>query len=94
MVIKDTTKCRRHSVVVAGLTYDAIGCGQYPKATKRIIHIRQSRDSYTVISCLSMNDLYREKGLSPKQIYNRRLKDQKPVIEDFLLWLDQLHPES
>ena len=37
---------------------------------------------------------YREKGLSPKQIYNRRLKDQKPVIEDFLLWLDQLHPES
>ena len=41
-----------------------------------------------------MNDLYREKGLSPKQIYNRRLKDQKPVIEDFLLWLDQLHPES
>lgn len=26
---------------------------------------------------------YREKGLSPKQIYNRRLKDQKPVIEAF-----------
>ena len=61
MVIKDTTKCRRHSVVVAGLTYDAIGCGQYPKATKRIIHIRQSRDSYTVISCLSMNDLIEKK---------------------------------
>ena len=57
----DTTKCRRHSVVVAGLTYDAIGCGQYPKATKRIIHIRQSRDSYTVISCLSMNDLIEKK---------------------------------
>ena len=37
---------------------------------------------------------YREKGLSPKQIYNRRLKDQKPVIEAFLSWLDQLHPES
>ena len=34
------------------------------------------------------------KGLSPKQIYNRRLKDQKPVIEAFLSWLDQLHPES
>ena len=29
-----------------------------------------------------------------KQIYNRRLKDQKPVIEAFLSWLDQLHPES
>ena len=27
---------------------------------------------------------YREKGLSLKQIYNRRLKDQKPVIEAFL----------
>ena len=26
---------------------------------------------------------YREKGLSPKQIYHRRLKDQKPVIEAF-----------
>ena len=37
---------------------------------------------------------YREKGLSPKQIYNRRLKGQKPVIEAFLSWLDQLHPES
>ena len=37
---------------------------------------------------------YREKGLSFKQIYNRRLKDQKPVIEAFLSWLDQLHPES
>lgn len=37
---------------------------------------------------------YQEKGLSLKQIYNRRLKDQKPVIEAFLSWLDQLHPES
>lgn len=37
---------------------------------------------------------YREKGLSIKQIYNRRLKDEKPVIEAFLSWLDQLHPES
>ena len=37
---------------------------------------------------------YREKGLSPRQIYHRRLKDQKPVIEAFLSWLDQLHPES
>ena len=31
---------------------------------------------------------YKEKGLSPKQIYNRRLKDQKPVIEAFLSWVD------
>ena len=61
LIPSGTTKCRRHSVVVAGLTYDAIGCGQYPKATKRIIHIRQSRDSYTVISCLSMNDLIEKK---------------------------------
>lgn len=37
---------------------------------------------------------YREKGLSPKQIYNRRLKDQKPVIEAYLSWLDQLRPKS
>ena len=32
---------------------------------------------------------YREKGLSFKQIYNRRLKDQKPVVEAFLTWLDK-----
>ena len=37
---------------------------------------------------------YREKGLSLKQIYNRRLKDEKPVIEAFLSWLDHLHAES
>lgn len=35
---------------------------------------------------------YREKGLSFKQIYNRRLKDEKPVIEAFLSWLDKVNP--
>lgn len=33
---------------------------------------------------------HKEKGLSFKQIYNRRLKDQKPVIEDFLAWIKQV----
>lgn len=37
---------------------------------------------------------YKEKGLSHKQIKNRRLKDQKPVIEGFLLWVKQLNPGS
>ena len=37
---------------------------------------------------------YREKGLSPGQIYNRRLKDEKPVIEAFLSWLDKLTPQT
>lgn len=37
---------------------------------------------------------YKEKGLSFKQIYNRRLKDQKPVIEGFLVWLKQVNPGS
>ena len=37
---------------------------------------------------------YKEKGLSFKQIYNRRLKDQKPVIEGFLAWLKQVNPGS
>ena len=32
---------------------------------------------------------YREKGLSYKQIYNRRLKDQKPVVEAFLAWINK-----
>ena len=32
---------------------------------------------------------YREKGLSYKQIYNRRLKDQKPVVEAFLVWINK-----
>ena len=32
---------------------------------------------------------YREKGLSYKQIHNRRLKDQKPVVEAFLTWINK-----
>ena len=31
---------------------------------------------------------YREKGLSYKQIYNRRQRDQKPVVEAFLSWIN------
>ena len=31
---------------------------------------------------------YAEKGLSAKQRHNRRLKDEKPVIEAFLAWAD------
>ncbi|MBD5532026.1 MAG: hypothetical protein HDQ98_07495 [Lachnospiraceae bacterium] len=27
---------------------------------------------------------YRENGSPTKQVYNRRLRDQKPVVEDFL----------
>ncbi len=37
---------------------------------------------------------YKEQGLSFKQIYNRRLKDEKPVIEAFLAWADRQHPQS
>lgn len=37
---------------------------------------------------------YSEKGLSHKQIYSRRLKDEKPVIEGFLSWLKQADPGS
>jgi len=37
---------------------------------------------------------YREKGLSFKQIYNRRLKDEKPIIEAFLAWADRQNPRS
>lgn len=32
---------------------------------------------------------YREKSLSHKQIHNRRLKDQKPVVEAFLVWINK-----
>ena len=35
---------------------------------------------------------YREKGLSFKQIHNRRLRDEQPVIEAFLSWVDRLKP--
>ena len=34
---------------------------------------------------------YKEKGLSYKQRYNRRLKNAKPVIEAFWAWLDTQH---
>ena len=37
---------------------------------------------------------YKEKGLSHKQIKNRRLKDQKPVVEGFLAWADSVSPGS
>lgn len=37
---------------------------------------------------------YKEKELSFKQIHNRRLKDQKPVIEGFLAWIKQVNPGS
>lgn len=37
---------------------------------------------------------YKEKGLSFRQIYNRRLKDEKPVIEAFLSWVDRLKPSA
>ena len=37
---------------------------------------------------------YKEKGLSFKHIRNRRLKDQKPVIEGFLAWIKQINPGS
>ena len=32
---------------------------------------------------------YKEKGFSYKQIYDRRLKDEKPVVEAFLAWIDK-----
>ena len=35
---------------------------------------------------------YKEKGLSHKQTRERRLKDQKPVLEGFLAWIDQVSP--
>ena len=35
---------------------------------------------------------YKEKGLSYKQIEKQRLKDQKPVIEGFLTWTEQVNP--
>lgn len=35
---------------------------------------------------------YRRKGLSHKQIYHRRQKDQKPVIEAFLSWAEKQQP--
>lgn len=37
---------------------------------------------------------YKEKGLSIKQTYNRRLKDQKPLIDAFLTWIDGLRPKA
>ena len=37
---------------------------------------------------------YKEKGLSHKQIQKRRLKGQKPILEGFLAWIDQVSPGS
>ncbi len=35
---------------------------------------------------------YKAKGLSHKQIKNRRLKDQKPVVDAFLAWAEKVNP--
>lgn len=37
---------------------------------------------------------YKEKGLSYNQMGNRRPKDQKPVVESFLAWVDQVAPRD
>ena len=37
---------------------------------------------------------YKERGLSHKQIKNRRLKDQKPIIEGLLSWAKTVKPGS
>ena len=37
---------------------------------------------------------YKEKGLSYAQVYKRRQKDAKPVVEGFMRWLDGQYPEK
>ena len=37
---------------------------------------------------------YKEKELSYMQVYKRRQKDQKPVVEGFMRWLDAQRPEK
>ena len=37
---------------------------------------------------------YKEKGLSYAQVYKRRQKDAKPVVEGFMRWLDDQYPEK
>ena len=37
---------------------------------------------------------YREKGLSYKQIHNRRQRDQKPVVGAFLSWINKQNPSK
>lgn len=37
---------------------------------------------------------YKAKGLSIKQTYKRRLKDQEPLIDAFLAWVDNLKPKT
>lgn len=37
---------------------------------------------------------YKEKGFTIKKIKERRLKDEEPVIDAFLSWLDNLHPKT
>ncbi|EEQ57490.1 IS66 family element, transposase [Clostridiales bacterium 1_7_47FAA] len=37
---------------------------------------------------------YKAKGLSYAQVYKRRQKDAKPVVEGFMRWLDGQHPEK
>lgn len=62
------------------------------KVMRKIILIRQCRGSFTAISCSSTNELIRKNVSHINKIGNRRLKDQKPVVEGFLAWVNQATP--
>lgn len=57
----------------------------FQKTGKRITQILPCRASSIAINCLNT----REATVSYIQIYNRHLKDQKPVVEAFLLWTNK-----
>lgn len=64
-----------------------------PKGRRRTISIPPCRACSTVINCLSeYKRTYRE--LSYRPIYNCRLKDQKPVVETFMAWIDKLNASN
>jgi len=66
--------------------YDAI-----PKGQERNIRLPAVQAVAYCDKLFSYEREYKEKGLSYKQRYNRRLKHAKPVIEAFLSWLDTQH---
>lgn len=61
------------------------------KVMKKIIQILPFREFCIVISCLNMNGVIVKKGFLRNK-KKRRLKDEKPVIEAFLSWLDAQTP--
>ena len=81
------TSLKTQSVVAVTPTYEGTSWKLFQKVMRRISIILQYKEYYTVTSFLSMKELIKRRIFSYTQRYKRRLKDEKPVVEAFSLYI-------